>query len=111
MALKSDRDHEFLQRLAAEAALRAASKGKLDAESRARVGELIEACDRPYPVLPEAMRVARAIRVLELTGTPQAVAVLKKLAKGTPKAHTTQHAKAALKRIARAPAPAAKSKL
>jgi len=87
---------------AAEAALRAAAKGKLDAESRARVSELLEACDRPYPVLPEAMRIARAIRVLELIATPQAVAVLKKLAKGTPKAHATDRAQAALKRIAKA---------
>jgi beta-lactamase regulating signal transducer with metallopeptidase domain/HEAT repeat protein len=87
----------------ARAALRAAANGKLDAESRAQVGKLLEACDRPYPVLPEAMRVARAIRVLELIATPQAVVVLKKLAKGTPKAQATNRAQAALKRMADSP--------
>jgi len=86
---------------AAEAALRAASKGKLSVEARPRVSKLLEACSRPYPVLPEAMRVVRAIRILELIGTPQALLVLKNLAKGTPKAHATEHAKAALDRMAK----------
>jgi beta-lactamase regulating signal transducer with metallopeptidase domain len=85
---------------AAHAALRGAAKGKLDAESRSRVGQLLQACDRAYPVLPEAMRVVRAIRVLELIATPQAVEMLKKLARGTPKTHATRHAQAALKRMA-----------
>jgi len=91
---------------AAQAALRAASKGKLSVEARPRVSKLLEACSRPYPVLPEAMRVARAIRILELIAAPQAAAVLKKLTKGTPRAHATQRAQAALKRMAGAPTPA-----
>ncbi len=84
---------------AAEAALRAALKGELSAEARPRVSELLEACSRPYPVLPEAMRVARGIRVLELIGTPEAVKLLKTLATGSSKAHVTEQAKAALHRI------------
>ena len=92
----------------AEAALRAALKGELSAEARPRVSELLEACSRPYPVLPEARRVARAVRVLELIGTPAAVRTLGKLAHGTPKAPTTERAKVALQRLggARATLPA-----
>jgi HEAT repeat protein len=83
---------------ACESALRTSLKGKLPIESRLQVRKLIEALSRPYPVMPQPIMVARAIRVLELIATPQAVQVLNKLAKGTDKAHTTQRAKAALKR-------------
>ena len=84
---------------AAEPALRAALLAKPPAETRRRAERLLEACARPHPDLPEARRAAMAVRVLALTGTPQAVDLLRKLSRGAPKAHTTEQATAALQRI------------
>jgi hypothetical protein len=54
---------------------------------------------------PEVLRTLRAIRVLERTGTPEAQGVLRALAAGAPGARETDDARAALRRLARRPAP------
>ena len=50
------------------------------------------------PTSPEQLRAIRAIQVLEQIGNPDAQALLKRLAQGTPQAPQTQQAQAALKR-------------
>jgi len=84
---------------AAEPALRAALRSDLSAEARERVAQLLGACAVAHPALPGARRVARAVRVLELIRTQQAVKLLESLARGTRKAHATEQARAALRRI------------
>lgn len=86
---------------AAEPHLRTALGSGPSFEARKSIEQLLEASAKPYPALPEARRTARAIRVLELIGTDQSVAVLRDLAKGIPKAFATEHAQAALRRMGR----------
>ena len=96
----------------AEPLLRKALDGNPSAEVRRRIEELLEAGleARPVKNLPpgildsEPLRTVRAIRVLEQIGTPEARAILEKLAKGDPDARETQEAKGSLERLA-APRP------
>jgi len=93
---------EELSRIApvARSALEEAQKPKPSAEVRASIELLLAACDCPYPATPAARRTARAIRILELIGTQQAVKALGSLAEGDANARPTQQAKAALVRLA-----------
>ena len=93
--------YEELSRLgrAAEPALRAALRRELSAEARQRVRQLLEACAAAYPALPEARRTARAVRILELIGTEQAVKMIERLAEGAAKAHATEQGVSALRRL------------
>jgi hypothetical protein len=84
---------------AAEQYLRTALGSGPSFEARKSIEQLLQACAKPYPALPEARRTARAIRVLELIGTDQSVAVLRDLAQGIAKAFATEQAQAALRRM------------
>jgi hypothetical protein len=63
-----------------------------------RVQSLLEKWERQDPG-PRQLGDLRALEVLERIGTPQAVRVLKTLARGAPAARLTQEAKAALGRL------------
>jgi hypothetical protein len=52
----------------------------------------------------DALRSVRALQVLEAIGTPEARAVLERLAQGAAEAVETHDARAALRRLARASA-------
>jgi hypothetical protein len=84
----------------AEAELRKALEGNPTAEVRQRVGNLLERLS-PQAEVPERLRQARALEVLEGTATPEARALLEALAKGAPSARLTREAKAALERLGR----------
>ena len=72
------------------------------AELRSRVELLLKAISCPYPATEVARRASRAARVLERIGTPKAMELLKRLARGTPGAPLTGQATAALERIRKA---------
>jgi hypothetical protein len=83
----------------AEPALRRALGERPPLEFRERAGLLLGR-------LPaERLRVGRAVAVLERLGSPEARALLAKLARGAPDACVTKEAKAALERLARRAAP------
>jgi RNA polymerase sigma factor (sigma-70 family) len=87
------------QDLQADELLREALTRKLSAESQRRVEAILA---RPRLVrLPETLRRVRAIQALEYAASPEARALLEKLATGHPSAKETQDAKAALQRISR----------
>jgi hypothetical protein len=65
-------------------------------EVRGRLERLLNA-----PLSPDALRVVRAIQALEIAGTPEAKALLERLATGTPEARLTHEAKASTARLAR----------
>ncbi len=70
------------------------------AEVRRRIEQLLEEHD-PARVSPERVREMRALEVLEQAGTPEARAVLERLAEGAPAARLTREAKASLGRLER----------
>lgn len=80
----------------AEESLTIALKGGPSAELRSRIEALL-AQPRPRPK-PEMLRALRALEILDQIGTPEAQAVLHKLARGGPKARLTLEAKASLDR-------------
>jgi WD40 repeat protein len=83
----------------AEPALRAALEKNPSAEVKRQLRELLE---DPWKVRsPEALRVLRAIEVLDHIGSPEAKALLERLAKGDPLARETQAARTALDRAMR----------
>jgi WD40 repeat protein len=81
----------------AEPALLAARKTPRSAEHRRRLEELLARRAEAFP--PERLRVLRAIEALEEIGTPQARAILERLAKREPTAEETRQARAALERL------------
>jgi hypothetical protein len=83
----------------ADDAVREALRGHPSPEARRRLEALL-AAPRPGRV-PEVRRHLRAVRLLEMVGTPEARQVLKKLAEGVPEARVTREARAALERLAR----------
>jgi WD40 repeat protein len=88
----------------ADGLLREAARGKLSAEQTARLQRLLDA---PAIVRnAEHLRTLRAIETLERIGTPEAAAVLRKLAAGSAELRPTREAAAALDRVAlRVPLP------
>lgn len=90
-----------LQRLAevAEPALQEALKHKPSAEAAERIGKLLNEVAVVHS--PEVLRGIRAIRALELIGSPEAVRVLKSLATGCPEARLTREAKQSVTRLSR----------
>ena len=60
---------------------------------------------------PEVLRTLRAIAALERVGTPEARAVLERMARGNPGAIETRDAKSALDRLSRRPAAQAGSSI
>ena len=55
--------------------------------------------DKLDPIAPEPLRAARAVTLLERLGTPEATALLEKLAQGAPGAWLTEDARASVKRL------------
>jgi hypothetical protein len=100
---------DWERRLAAEAALAALREGAADALRRAEKDRVdVEMSLRVRRLLaklradsPERLQDGRAVLVLEARGTPEAVALLRRLAAGIPEAHLTEQAKAALARLTR----------
>jgi RNA polymerase sigma factor (sigma-70 family) len=105
-----DRD-EFRTRERATKGLRALGKAvlpylregraKARAEGDQRIAGLIEELDQGPT--PDDIRRSRAVQVLELAGTPEAVAVLKEWAGGLPGTMLTTDAAGALKRLSSRP--------
>jgi len=90
-------------------ALQMTLEGRPSLEMLRRVEKLLAALnkDRPgEPIAPltgEPLRTVRAIRVLERIATPESVALLQTMSKGTPTARETREARAALERLTPAP--------
>ncbi len=81
----------------AEGLFRAALAGRLSTEARRRLNRLVERItNKPDP---DAVPQTRAVAVLELAATPEAWALLMRLAAGEPGAELTRRALAAVKRL------------
>jgi WD40 repeat protein len=93
----------------AEAAIRAALKGKPPLETHRRLEGLLEKLD-VRRTSPRRLQSLRSIAVLERIGTREARAVLEALARGAAGAWQTGEAKAALRRLARRGGPAERTK-
>jgi hypothetical protein len=78
-----------------EPALRKALAAGPPAESRRRLGQILDRLG------PERLRRGRAVESLELVGTAAARDLLRELAKGAPDARLTREALASLERLAR----------
>jgi WD40 repeat protein len=89
---------------AARADLERARAAAPSAEARRHIGRLLEGSGSLLPS-GEAIRVARAVAVLEYVGTPAAQALLRRLSEGAPDAPLTAEAKAALQRLSKRQAP------
>jgi WD40 repeat protein len=83
----------------AERALRKALRARPSAEMQRRIHGVLDAIDQGEPT-PAAMQAARAIRVLEQIGTPEAQKVLLDFVKAAGVDPEAQDAHAALRRIA-----------
>jgi RNA polymerase sigma factor (sigma-70 family) len=85
---------------AAVPALRQALKGKLSAEQRRRIEQVLAAATAPTAVLTgDALRQVRAISVLERIATRDALKLLAELAAGNSEARLTREAAAASARV------------
>jgi hypothetical protein len=73
-------------------------EGKPGLEVRRRIERLLLPLLEPG-LSTERLRQRRAVAVLEQVGSPEAVKVLRRLAKGAPGAALTREAKAALRRL------------
>jgi RNA polymerase sigma factor (sigma-70 family) len=93
---KAAEELEKIGRAAGEA-LRKTLAGEPSAELRQRV-ELLLGKLRTASASPERTRESRALELLEQLGTPEAMALLKELAKGPAGTWLTEEARAALKR-------------
>jgi WD40 repeat protein len=85
----------------AEAALTKAKDGKLSAEAKRRVEELLTKLDGKADD-PEHLRLLRVIEVLERLATPEARRLLDKLAKEATGAVAAREAKASMERLGKA---------
>jgi WD40 repeat protein len=82
---------------AAQPALQRGLEGKPSLELRRRVELLLQKLDRPMTE-PSVLRAWRSLAVLEQLGSEEAKALLERLARGSPHAHLSQQARAALAR-------------
>jgi hypothetical protein len=86
-------------RYAAEVALREAMDGgKLSLEAQKRVQKLLEALELPFPFEGEALRESRGLYALDLIGTPDALALIRTYADGSPTSLLSQDARRILER-------------
>jgi hypothetical protein len=83
---------------AADSALRKALAGNPTQEMHRRLEWLLE---RAAVIPPEELRQLRAIQVLEYAGTPEAIRLLERLAKGPEHARRTRESRASLGRLHR----------
>ncbi|MBW3542440.1 MAG: CehA/McbA family metallohydrolase, partial [Planctomycetes bacterium] len=86
---------------AAEERLRRAAGSAASIEARLRLLRALAQLERDSARLPESRRTMRAVRALEHIGTPEAAAVLERLAGGAPGAWQTGRARQALDRLKR----------
>lgn len=94
---KARKELEQMADLAAPALRDAVQKGA-SPQVRRLVQKMLELLDnRTYT--GDQLQLLRAVEVLELAGTPEAIAVLKELAAGAPEAAPTPQAKAAVERL------------
>jgi WD40 repeat protein len=95
-----DRAVRELEKLgeSAEVALREALRRPLPLEVRRRIERVLETLSQ---AAHESLRAVRAVEVLERLGTPEAQAVLRRLAGGAPQAWLTREARGSLRRLAR----------
>jgi WD40 repeat protein len=85
-----------------EGALRTLLEKPPSLEAKRRAELVLEALAKRFSQFPSpAIRVERALQVLEGIGSPEAREVLQALAKGDPRARQTQQAQAALERLKR----------
>ena len=84
----------------AEPALRAAMKQPNTVEFKLRARQLLQKLDQPESQ-PDRLRRFRSIEILERIGTPEARAILTRLAEGAAGARQTVEAAAALRRLSR----------
>jgi hypothetical protein len=84
----------------AEPAMRARLAAKPSLEQRRRIELLLTRLGEPIADGAK-LRALRAVELLELTATPEAVAVLQVLASGAEGAYVTREARAALRRMNR----------
>jgi HEAT repeat protein len=82
----------------AEASLRRALTASASPEARRRLGRVLASLDPAGS--PRVRRTLRAVWLLEQTATPEAQALLRRLAAGAPEALLTQEARASLGRLA-----------
>jgi len=85
--------------ISAEPQLKAVLAGNASAEVRSRITLLLQVIREPTPLTADDLRRIRAVRVLERIASPDAKAVLEKLAGGLPGDRGTIEAVAALARI------------
>jgi hypothetical protein len=78
---------------------RALADAKTSREARSRIEPLLKALDQWLVTDRETLRGLRAVWVLERIGSPDARAILKRLAGGAPEARLTKAAKSALGRL------------
>jgi WD40 repeat protein len=97
---KATKDLERLEHAAEKALRKAFSEPQISLEVRRRMERLLERLDAPVTD-SERLRELRAIEVLEDIGTPEAKAILERLASGTPGLTITREAKTALTRLKR----------
>ncbi|HKB37606.1 MAG TPA: hypothetical protein VKD72_14250, partial [Gemmataceae bacterium] len=81
-------------------ALRQAAEKQPSAEAARRIEKLIEQQETAVPP-PEKLRALRAVELLEIVATPEALRVLETLAGGAPEARLSRDAKASRDRLAR----------
>jgi hypothetical protein len=95
-----DRAHQELVLVGdqARSALLQALKGEPGPELRKRARELLKKIEGPVRD-PDKLRRIRAVEALERMGTPEAVALLRKLAGGAPAARLTREARESLARL------------
>jgi hypothetical protein len=86
----------------AEPALRKVLAEKPTLEVRHRVEKILKIIAGDIP-LPAAVRILRAVEVLEYINTPDARQALQSLGKGEPASLLAQEAKASLQRLAKRP--------
>ena len=70
----------------------------LPLEAQRRIEQILARLES-RPLAPEQLQMLRAIAVLEYRATPQALAVLRRLAAGAVEAHVTREAIAARERL------------
>ena len=83
----------------AEPALAEAAKGKLSAEARTRIGQLLDACRKPLLATQRTRQMVRGIWALETMAGPQGRAALARIAKADERHRASALARAALARL------------
>jgi hypothetical protein len=95
---KANAELEKLGELAAHILEESRKDTTLPLEARQRLDKLLSALRGPVTA-PEKLRAIRAVETLEYIGTPEARALLERLAEGAPAARLTEEARESLGRL------------